>query len=193
VTVLRAALVALGIALLAGTCAGGERPVLSDETTPPRACSAEGMVVPELSGEGQPGPVADARIAIIEAARACDYAALADLAAPGPMVATIDGRQVPVTEWEAEEEQGEPVLRSVAGVLTLEPAEAAEDGAVTWPSAVDWPFSDVGPADERRALVAVVGEEGVFGWAETGGYAGWRTTIGADGVWRSVTRGPVPD
>jgi len=39
----------------------------------------------------------------------------------------------------------------------------------------------------------VVGDDGVFGWEETGAYAGWRTTIGPDGRWTTFTHGPLPD
>ena len=148
------------------------------------------MSIDQLSGEGVAPTVATTRQAIVEAAADCDYDTLLDLATAGPVSVTIDGAELPVAEWEGREADGEPILRFVAGVLTLNPAPEAGDGSVTWPSAVDWAFSDVAPGDERSALADVVGEEGIFGWEETGGYAGWRTTIAADGGWSSVTVGP---
>ena len=44
---------------------------------------------------------------------------------------------------------------------------------------------------ERAALGEVVGEAGIFGWAEAGGYVGWRTSITGDGTWSRFWYGPV--
>jgi hypothetical protein len=150
------------------------------------------MTTAIIDAEGVPVEVSRARQAIVEAALACDYDALNRIGAFGPMVTTIDGEPAPVDTWAQRERQGEAILRSVAGILSLTPADAGEDGSLTWPSAVDWHFSDVAPAGERQALVDVVGEDGVFGWEETGGYAGWRSTIGPAGNWLSLTLGPLP-
>lgn len=186
---IRPAVVAL---VVVTSCAGAGRPTLSEDTAPPRECSADGMVIADVDAEGIPPEVAATRAGVIDAATACDFDALAQLAALGPLAVVIDGAEAPVDGWERRERAGEPILQRVAGVLALTPAGSAADGSVTWPSAVDWPFSDVAPGDERRALVDVVGEDGVFGWAETGGYAGWRTTIAGDGTWASVLLGPAP-
>ena len=56
-----------------------------------------------------------------------------------------------------------------------------------------WSGPDDAPAARRRALAGVVGEDGVFGWEETGAYAGWRTTIARDGRWTALSHGPLPD
>lgn len=151
------------------------------------------MSIADIDAEGLAPPISTARQTIIDAALACDYDTLAAAAVIGPLEVVIDGETVPVATWEAREDDGEPILRFVAGILALRPAKAASDGSVTWPSAVDWQFSDVAPGGERAALVDVVGEDGIFGWAETGGYAGWRSTIEADGTWRSLLLGPAPD
>jgi hypothetical protein len=173
-------------------CTGGGRPSLSAETLAPRACSADGMVTPQSGAEGLTPTVAATRQAIMDAAIECDYTTLETLAGDGGLRAVFDGIEVPVADWERREAEGMAILRPLAGILSLVPAAATADGSVTWPSAVDWRFSDVAPGDERRALVEVLGENGVFGWAETGGYAGWRTTISADGAWSSATLGPSP-
>ena len=151
------------------------------------------MSIAEIDAEGLAPPISTARQTLIDAALACDYGTLASAAVIGPLEVVLDGESVPVDTWESREDDGQPILRYVAGILALRPAKAAADGSVTWPSAVDWQFSDVAPGDDRRALVEIVGEDGVFGWAETGGYAGWRSTIEADGTWRSLFLGPEPD
>jgi hypothetical protein len=56
---------------------------------------------------------------------------------------------------------------------------------------VDWPFADVADPRDRQALFDVVGESGIFGWAEAGGYSGWRTSIALDGTWTRFWFGPV--
>jgi hypothetical protein len=174
-------------------CSGAGRPTLTEDTAPPLDCSADGMSVAALSAEGVTPEVAATRQAIVDAALDCDYEALLDLAAAGPVSVTLDGTDTPVAEWEGREDEGERILRFLAGILTLVPAAPAENGSITWPSAVDWAFSDVAPGNERQSLIDVVGENGIFGWEETGGYAGWRTTVAADGTWSSVTLGPDPD
>ena len=179
--------------LVAAGCSGAGRPTLADDTAPPLACSAAGLDPGGVPPQDLAPEVAATRQAIVDAAIDCDYGALADLADAGPVAVTLDGVDAPVSDWERRERAGEPILRSVAGILMLTPAATAADGTVTWPSAVDWPFSDVAPGDERQALVAVVGENGVFGWEETGGYAGWRTSIAGDGAWSTVALGPTPD
>lgn len=178
--------------LVAVGCSGAGRPTLADDTAPPLECSAAGLDPGGVPAQEFAPEVAVTRQAIVDAAIDCDYPTLVDIAAAGPVSVTLDGVDAPVSDWERRERAGEPILRAVAGILMLTPAATAADGMVTWPSAVDWPFSDVAPGDERQALVAVVGENGVFGWEETGGYAGWRTSIAGDGTWSTVTLGPAP-
>lgn len=188
----RGGALAVALIIVASGCGGGGRPTLTDDTPAPRACSADGLRTAEPDAEGLTAEVASTRRRIVAAATECDYDALIRLGAAGPVSVTLDGAEVPVTDWEGREAEGVPILRSVAGILGLAPAAPGTDGSTTWPSAVDWPFSDVAPGDERRALIDVVGEQGIFGWSETGGYAGWRTTIAADGTWTAVTLGPAP-
>jgi len=183
----------LGLVVLAG-CAGGDRPTLSDDTVPARACSADGLVVLPVDTDGIPAPVARRRQSVIDAAVDCDYATLRRIARHDGLVISIDGEVVPVGQWEHREADGQPILRPLAGILSLAHVTEGEGDARTfiWPTAVGWPFADVAPADERQALVDVVGEEGIFGWAGTGGYAGWRTSIDADGTWAMLAYGPLP-
>ncbi len=184
-------------ALLLGACGGAGRPELSDQTLPPRACSADGLVVGPLDSDGIPSAVARTRQQLIDAAVACDYRALGRLARRHGVDLRFEGEVVPVAQWEEREHDGMPILRPLAGLLGLawsrgEGAGGGQgDSAFTWPTAVDWPFKDVADGQERAALVEVVGEEGIYGWGEHGGYVGWRTTIAGDGTWASFLLGPA--
>lgn len=191
--VLRRVVTAVMIAGLVGSCAGAGRPELTDQTLPGRACSAEGMVVGPVDSDGLPSPVAARRQELIDAAVACDYRVLARLARQDGADLRFEGEVVPVRQWRERERDGIAILAPLAGILGL--GYARRDDAAgrrfTWPDAVEWPFADVADARDRAALVEVVGEEGVFGWAEAGGYAGWRTSIGPDGQWLRFWYGPV--
>lgn len=179
----------LALVGLATSCAGAGRPTLTDDTLADRACSADGMVVAPLDSDGLPSPVAARRQALVEAALACDYRTLGRLARETGVDIRIEGETVPVRQWREREHDGQPILWPLAGILSLAPVR--RDGQFVWPNAVEWPFADVADARDRRALLDVVGEEGIFGWAEAGGYSGWRTTIDRDGGWVSFWNGPV--
>lgn len=184
----------LVVAGLATACVGGERPELSDETLPGRRCSADGMVVGPVDSDGLPSPVAARRQELIDAAVACDYRALDRLARQDDLDIRFEGEVVPVSQWRERERDGIAILRPLAGLLGLASTrQATDDGElITWPTAVDWPTADGADAGERADLLEVVGEAGIFGWAESDGYAGWRTSIAPDGTWTRFWYGPVP-
>lgn len=183
----------LVVAGLATACSSAERPTLTDDTLAERRCSADGMVVPELQSDGIPSPVAARRQELIDAAVACDYRTLARLARETGVDIRMEGEVVPVRQWREREHDAQPILRPLAGILMLEhvrrDGEQGEEFA--WPNAVDWPFADVADGQDRQDLLEVVGEAGIFGWREAGGYSGWRTTIGADGGWLTFWYGPI--
>src|SRR4029450_1175349 len=56
----------------------------------------------------------------------------------------------PPPDWRHREAEGLAILRPLAGLLGL--AYARDDGQFTWPTAVEWPFADVGDPAEREAL-----------------------------------------
>jgi hypothetical protein len=184
----------LVLAALATACTGGDRPQLTEDTVGERRCSADGMVFPDLESDGMPSPVAARRQALIDAATDCRYRRLGALAQETGVDIRIDGEVVPVAEWREREHDGQPILGPLAGILSLAHVRQEGDAGVefTWPNAVDWPFADVSDGEDRQALADVVGEEGIFGWREAGGYAGWRTSIGADGDWLHLWYGPIP-
>ena len=184
---------ALVLAGLAAACGGAGRPTLTDDTLTDRRCSADGMNLPEMDSDGIPSPVAARRQELIDAAVACDYRELGRLARQTGVDIRIEGEVVPVRQWREREHDAQPILRPLAGILSLQHVRRTGDGGAefVWPNAVDWPFADVADARDRQALIEVVGENGIFGWSEAGGYAGWRTSIGADGAWLTFWYGPV--
>ncbi len=184
------------VGLVAGvvaSCAGAGRPTLSDDTVPQPRCSADGMQPDPLDSDGMPSAVAARRQALIDAALACDYRALSRLARENGVDLRYEGEPMPVSQWREREHDGIPILRPLAGLLTLPHTRDEVDGAqrFTWPTAVDWPVADAADRQERAALREVVGEAGIFGWTEAGGYVGWRTSINADGTWSRFWYGPV--
>ena len=175
------------------SCAGAGRPTLSADTTLEPRCSADGMQIGPLDSDGLPSPVAARRQELIDAAVACDYRALSRLARENGVDLRYEGEPMPVAQWRERERDGQPILGPLAGLLSLAHTRDQVDGArrFTWPTAVDWPSADLGNAQDRVALRGVVGEAGIFGWAEAGGYVGWRTSITADGTWTRFWYGPV--
>ncbi len=176
-------------ALVAAGCGGAGRPELTDETMPDRECSADGMTVGPVDNDGLPSAVARTRQALIDAATACDYRALRRLANRDGLEISFDGDVVPPTQWRDREAEGLAILRPLAGLLGL--SYAREGQSFTWPIAVEWAFADVGDEPDRSALAEVVGEAGIYGWADGGGYEGWRTTIADDGHWAAFLLGPA--
>jgi hypothetical protein len=188
---LAAILVAAG---LLTACAGGGRPEVSDQTLPGLRCSAEGMDFGTLDSDGIPSPVAARRQELIDAAVACDYRALGRLARADGVDLRFEGEVVPVQQWREREHDGIAILGPLAGLLALPHVRrgAGTEETFTWPTAVDWPTADAGTREERADLLAVVGERGIFGWTEAGGYVGWRTSIDPGGRWMNFWYGPVP-
>ena len=184
---------AVVLAGLASACSGAGRPTLTDDTHAERECSADGMVIPEQDSDGIPSTVATRRQELIDAAVACDYRELGRIARQTGVDIRIEGEVVPVRQWREREHDAQPILRPLAGILSLAHVRRTGDGGeeFVWPNAVDWPFADVADGRDRQALLEVVGEQGIFGWREAGGYSGWRTTIGADGGWLTFWYGPI--
>jgi hypothetical protein len=184
---------ALTTLVLATSCSGAGRPEVSEDTLPERECSADGLVVGEIDNDGLPSPVAQTRQQLIDAAVGCNYRTLSRLAQDDQVDIRFEGEIVPVGQWREREHDDVAILRILAGLLSLANVRRQADGTTqfVWPTAVDWPFADVGNGRERRDLLEVVGERGIFGWSEAGGYSGWRVAIGADGRWLNFWYGPV--
>ena len=152
-------------------------------------CSTEG-----LSAEVDPRPdlphsVRHARQAIVDATVACDYRALAELAAAGDRSFTYsfaDGGD-PVGHWRRLEAQGaqDRPLRYLVELLRAPHGRREVEGhtVYAWPSAFtydDW--SEVPEAD-RAALRPIYGDEDFASFERFGGYIGYRIGIAEDGEW----------
>jgi hypothetical protein len=188
-------LLAVGLVLVAvaTACSGAGRPQVTEDTLGDQRCSADGMVVGPVDSDGLPSPVAATRQQLIDAALACNFRALSRIARDNQVDLRYEGDPIPVRTWRDLEADGAPVLRPLAGLLGLAHVRKETDTGTefTWPTAVDWPFADVGNGEDRQALTRVVGEDGIFGWAEAGGYSGWRVAIGPEGRWLHLWYGPV--
>jgi hypothetical protein len=160
-------------------------------TAPPAAatCSASGMAVP-ADQEGLPDQVADVRLAIAEAAIACDYATLESLADPDLVTSFGGGGFENIPLWE--EEDTYPALALLVGLFDTPYAfEDYEDlpRHYYWPSAFVYDsWEEIPPAD-MEALLTVYTQEELDQYAEFGSYALWRIGITETGEWRFFVAG----
>jgi hypothetical protein len=175
--------------LLVGVgCRGG--PVTPAATpTELATCSAAGLSAELESQAGLPAPVAGTRLTIAEAAVACDYERLEELALAGGDFIYSFGGNVPPTPgeaagfWRDEEERGSDTLANLVNLLEL--PYAKKGGDYVWPSA----FKDDPTDADWEALEAIYSAEEIAGFQEFGGYAGLRVGISPDGGWKFFVGG----
>jgi len=135
-----------------------------------------------------PEPVAEMRLAIMEAAIDCNYERLADLALAGrdEFTYSFGGGGDPAGYWREAEDRGEPVLAFLVAVLDLSWAHKAThfetDVSRTiyvWPAA----FAD-NPSDaDWDEVNELYTEEEIASMKEFGGYVGYRVGMTTDGDW----------
>ncbi len=134
-----------------------------------------------------PAPVSDTRTAIVDAARKCDYEALARLALGGETDFTYSfgERGQPAAFWKAAESGGRPVMRSLVEVLDTPFDTRNVDGTTQyiWPSAYGFERWEDVPAADREALQQLYGEEDLRRFAQFGAYTGHRVGITENGDW----------
>jgi hypothetical protein len=137
---------------------------------------------PASASGGLPGAVEETRAALLRAAEAGDYDALAEHISPDGFEYTFGGpvEGGPVAYWqELERTTDERPLESLAAILKL-PYVLAR-GYYVWP----WAYS-VGNSDDlsphETELLAPLGVPSQL-FPEGSGYFGWRTGIAADGTW----------
>ena len=158
-----------------------------EEASPPRVVTvttgADAAEPPPDDTVGLPDPVAETRAAILAAAEAGDYDALAALAGDefhysfgGP----LEGG--PAAYWRAAEENGERPLEALAAILRLPYALAS--GLYVWPFAHGSDPSQF-TEYERGLLAEIPGGAPV----RPEGYLGWRAGISPDGEWRFYVAG----
>ena len=141
----------------------------------------------EATASGLPAAVEKKRIALLEAAKAGDYDALAALAPPGfryTFGAEVEGG--PAAYWRDLERSGRAQpLEILATILELPYALSA--GYYDWP----WAYTIENSADlapHELELLAPLGEvDELFGTDI--GYLGWRTGIAPDGSWAFFVAG----
>ena len=130
---------------------------------------------------GLPAAVEETRAALLEAAKAGDYDAVAALAAPGFRYTFGDPVEGgPAAYWRELERKGDArPLETLATILEL--PYVLSRGYYTWPWA--YTVADAGDLSQHeRALLAPLGGVDTL-FAPGTGYLGWRTGIAPDGSW----------
>ena len=134
-----------------------------------------------------PQAVSNMRMAIIEAARACDYDKLAELALAGDGAFTYSfgGGGRPAAFWREAEAAGEAPLRLLVELLDG-PSATREVGGTTqylWPAAYAFErWQDV-PVSAREDLRRMYGDEDLRRFEQFGSYVGHRVGITESGDW----------
>lgn len=131
---------------------------------------------------GLPVAVADTRDAIVRAAKALDYAALADLLDPSTFSYSFGDRDDPTGYWRQQEEDAHvPVLGEILPTVLGE--SFGKDGdTYVWPRASATAPSRWTDAD-RESLRSFYTDEDISRFVSFDSYTGWRTGIRDDGTW----------
>jgi hypothetical protein len=161
---------------------------------PQARCSATGAVGTSLPEQDLPEAVVEVRQRIFDAALACDYETLEQIALEKGEGFTFSyGGDMSAAEfWRAREEgdaeeAGPAPMRALATILTM-PYTRNEAGSYAWPTA----YSE-NPTDEAWEALVVSGlytREEVDAMRTGGtGYLGYRTAITPDGDWQFFVAG----
>ena len=152
------------------------------------SCSASGIERPGPQPE-LPAAVADRRDAILTAALACDLDALAALT--GPSFTASFGGGDPKDVWIADEDFGSEPMRALVEILRLAPTRTDGAGGViyVWPPAFTYDTWEEVPDADREALRVLYDDADFEGFAQFGGYIGYRTSITEDGTWTAFVAG----
>ena len=158
---------------------------------PTSECSTSGirMTLPE---QELPAEVAEVRQRIFDAAIACDYETLEQIALEKGAGFTFSYGDAgsAAAHWRKLEESGtEEPMRVLATILTL-PYTRNESGSYAWPTAYNESPTDA----DWQALVdaGLYTQEQIDGMRNApgaGGYLGYRTAITADGDWQFFVAG----
>jgi hypothetical protein len=161
------------------------------ETAAAAACSASDLQL-TLPEQDLPAVVSDVRKRVFEAAIACDYDTLEEIALEQGAGFTFSyGNGKDASEyWRGLEEDSSELpkpMRALATILTLPPTRN-ETGSYAWPTA----YSENPTEEDWRALVyAGLYDAKVIDQMETQGtgYLGYRTAITPDGDWQFFVAG----
>jgi len=166
---------------------------VTEPTEPEVECSTAGLrvVLPE---QDLPPAVADVRQRVFDAAVACDYETLEEVALEEGEGFTYSygGDESAAEFWREREEAGaaEPgpkPMRALAAILAM-PYTRNESGSYAWPTAYQ-----ESPSDEDWQAIVDAGlhtQEQIDSMRAGGsGYLGYRTAITADGDWQFFVAG----
>ena len=158
------------------------------ETEPEVRCSTAGIRL-TLPEQELPPEVADVRRRVFEAAVACDYETLEQIALEQGEGFTFSfgGGTSAAEHWRTLEESGaEEPMRVLATILTL-PYTRNESGSYAWPTA----YQESPTEADWQALVdaGLYSQEQLDSMKAAGSFLGYRTAITADGDWQFFVAG----
>ncbi|MBW3536425.1 MAG: hypothetical protein KY395_01470 [Actinobacteria bacterium] len=134
-----------------------------------------------------PDPVKRTRQEIFDAARACDYERLGELAEQGDREFTFSfgGGNDAAEFWRTEEAQGDDPLHKLVVLLDMSHGTSDTEGTMQylWPSAFTYDSWDEVPEREKRELSRLYTAEEMENFERFGSYAGHRIAIASDGEW----------
>lgn len=134
-----------------------------------------------------PQPVSAMRMAIIDAARACDYDKLAELAlgGNGTFTYSFGGGGRPAAFWREGEAAGQAPLRLLVELLNGPSAtrDAGGTAQFVWPAAYAFERWDDVPVPAREDVGRIYSEEDLRQFEQFGSYLGHRVGITESGDW----------
>lgn len=165
--------------------------VRSLEFTVDGACSAAGMDIPE-PGADFPAPVTATRARILEAAVACDYESLAEIAGEQEHFTYSYGDDGDFRSFLHEgETSGSDPLRSLVLIFGMSSVEddLSNRGGWIWPSAASYDNWESIPQPQKDELRRIYDQHSLDSFEQNGGYIGYRTSIDPEGIWRYFVAG----
>ena len=145
-------------------------------------CSSSGTPAP-AEDPALPDPVADTRLALIEAAIACDLDVLVDLAGSGFVTSFGGGGAENIRLWEEAGEGKLDVLLLILGMSHGVVPDGQGGEIYVWPAAYAHDSWEDISAEEMDELYTIYTEEELDEIGRLGSYGGLRTGIEAEGDW----------
>jgi hypothetical protein len=149
------------------------------------ACSGAGLGVTTAVALQAPKAVAHTHVAILRAARDCDYERLERLGREGrPGFAFSFGSERRAAAfWRGQEAAGRRFMERLIRILRLD--FGRDGGTYVWPAA----FARSATDEDWDALLPIFGRRHVVTWRDYEGYTGLRVGIAADGDWLYAIEG----